>query len=107
MTRVRLTLRASPSPSPISTKSSYRRIVNVSVQLAVEAERVVEVEIEGADNRLREGVEAACTCDLEGSIDFRRERSAKNEGLGLSHSARFSNGSPTCQNLDYPVFHGQ
>jgi len=48
------------------------RIVNVSLQLAVEAERVVEVEIEGADNRLCEGVEAACACDLDVPIDFRR-----------------------------------
>src|SRR5215831_9369671 len=39
------------------------RIVNVSLQLAVEAERMVEVEIEGADNRLCEAVEAACACD--------------------------------------------
>ena len=48
------------------------RIVNVTLQLAVEAERVVEVEIEGADNRLCEGVEAACACDLDVPIDFRR-----------------------------------
>ena len=55
------------------------RIVNVPLELVLEAERVVE--IEGAD----------CTCDLDVPIDFRPQRSAKNEGLGLSHSGHFSN----------------
>src|SRR5262249_37225980 len=62
-------------------------IINVSLQFAVEPKRVVEVEIEEADNRVREGIQAACTCDLEVPTDFRAERRAKNEGLCLSHSA--------------------
>ena len=63
------------------------RIVDVSFQLAVEAECVVEVEIEGHDNRLRECVQATRVGYLECSIDVRRERSSKNQGLGIGHVA--------------------
>ena len=47
-----------------------RGIVNVSFQRAIETKSVIEVEIEEADNRLGEGVQAAGSRDLKGAIDF-------------------------------------
>ena len=63
---------------------SHGRREDVSLQLAVEAERVIKVEIEGPDDRLREFVQAARILDLERSIDFRRKRSAKNQKISDS-----------------------
>ena len=87
-----------PHPRPHryqQTTRIGRRVVNVSLQPAVKPEGVIEVEIEKADNSLREGIQAARSCDLEVPMDFGLQRRAKNEGLGLSHSVRLPIGSAT------------
>src|SRR5215468_9737911 len=65
------------------------RLVNVSLQPAIETKGMVEVEIEEADNRLGKGVQATDSGNLEGAINFRPERRAKHKGLGVSHSTPF------------------
>ena len=69
---------------------------------AIETESVVEVEIEEADNRLRKGVQAAGSRDLEGAIDFRPERRAKTTVSAIRLPSRSA-----WQDLDHPIFHGQ
>ena len=66
---------------------------------------MVEVEIEEADNRLGQGVQAAGRGDLEVTIDFRLERRAKDERLGLSHSTPLFRSA--WEKLDHPIFNGQ
>src|SRR5215211_770142 len=73
------------------------RVVDISFQPAVEPERVIEVEVEALDDRLRERIQAARLRDLEGSIDLRRERRSKDQGFGSSHAELAFQGSPHAQ----------